>query len=302
MTDRTTASFGDLPAELVELVIGHVLGTHDLLSFSMTCTTLYHQIVPDHLNYRSVEFPLMDLPMWQHLLECPRRAENIRVLRVNDKIGTNTKPRNIQRSESNASSAVCDPRAIEAILPSVLKRMKHLRHLVWIRNPITKLAHWVNPDAFWVPLKTYCLELKSVDCRCRFECGNCRPRPEFKYAPSKLFDLDGLASYTQVLECIDNIPHRYDSVPMTRMLTSSPPLERLRLCAARPRCYIDGVPLLNCRFPALKHLDLEKVHFGSDEEAFISFLASHPQIMTLRIHDEIARFGAIDAYYLTYAK
>ncbi|VDB96604.1 unnamed protein product [Peniophora sp. CBMAI 1063] len=74
-----------LPIELIESVIEAVDSHEDLLSFALTCSYLYNHIQQSgYLQYRELIVSAGHIHLWNHLIENPAHAAQVRVLTIYD--------------------------------------------------------------------------------------------------------------------------------------------------------------------------------------------------------------------------
>lgn len=71
-----------LPFELVEIIIGHVTESADLLSFGLTCKSLAGVILPYHLFYHTVTASIYRGQIWHYFMMNPHLCRYIRRLEV----------------------------------------------------------------------------------------------------------------------------------------------------------------------------------------------------------------------------
>ncbi|KAG8902172.1 hypothetical protein FRB99_004809, partial [Tulasnella sp. 403] len=217
--------------------------------------------------------------MWQHLLEQPLRAENVQTLKINDYVAERT-PRIAQPACANANALHVQETCVE-----VLKRMRDLKYVEWRRRSLDPADLWINPDVFWTALKRYCPNVISLTCSGNFECGNCSQEGGSAFTPSKLFDIEGLKSYSQNFLCVDAWRHLYDSTHVSGMISRCAELQSLHLRSRDASSVIDARPLWQCRFPKLQYLSLMAVMPGPDLNSAMTFFSAHPSITRLRLLD-----------------
>lgn len=73
-----------VPLELLDIIIGHITETSDLLSFGLTCKFVADIIFPYHLHYHTISAPIRKSHLWTFLSLNPRLCRYIRRLEVID--------------------------------------------------------------------------------------------------------------------------------------------------------------------------------------------------------------------------
>lgn len=73
-------SLASFPIELLELISSEIELRADLFAFALTCSRLRNIVIPNHLEYRTLCVSTHHAGVWNHLLERPDLAANIRSL------------------------------------------------------------------------------------------------------------------------------------------------------------------------------------------------------------------------------